>query len=238
MTAFELKAVKFKSLVKKNYDLIPEGLPRPTHGGFAFTLLGKRKSGKTNLICNMILSGYAKAFDSIIILNSTVFLDPTWESLKEAKRANNYFFDKVTNFTLLNILQKQKETYLDNPKKSATLLVLDDAGNFFCAKEAKKFVDISYSTARQYNCSILCSVQSVNMLTGLQLSNTQYWAIWSLDGKASKKIADDLSYHLTPRQFEQLLQKATQKKYEFLYVYPEADEDKDIFKRNFTEDFT
>ncbi|KAJ3051349.1 hypothetical protein HK097_007660 [Rhizophlyctis rosea] len=193
MTAFELKAVKFKSRVKRNYDMIPEGLPRPTHGGFAFTLLGKRKCGKTNLICNIILSGYAKAFDSIIILSPTVFLDPTWESLKEAKHANIYFSDKVTNFTLANILQKQKETYLDNPKKSATLLVLDDAGNFFRAKEAKK---------------------------------------------ASKKIADDLSYHLTPRQFEQLLQKATQKKYEFLYVNTEADEDKDIFKRNFTEDFT
>ena len=74
------------------------------------------------------------------------------------------------------------------------------------------------------------------MLTSLQLSNTQYWCVWSLDGRATKKISNELSYHLTPKEFDKVLKEATKEKYHFLYINGEAEKDDDIFKRNFTED--
>ncbi|KAJ3028975.1 hypothetical protein HDV00_009896 [Rhizophlyctis rosea] len=236
---FELKPVKFKPAVKRDYDMIADGLPRPSNGGFAFTLLGKRKSGKTNLICSMIIQGgYSKAFDNIIIVSPTVFLDRTCTSLislKGAREAEIFCTDQVNNDTLAAILKKQKRLFLTESEHSATLLILDDSGNFLKAKEARKYVDIYYSTARQYNCSILCSVQSVTMLTSLQLSNTQYWCVWSLDGRATKKIANELAFHLTPKQFDQALKEATKDKYSFLFVDGEAEDDADTFKKNFTE---
>ncbi|KAJ3030387.1 hypothetical protein HDV00_008951 [Rhizophlyctis rosea] len=235
---FKLEPVKFKPAVKRDYDMIPIGLPRPTSGGFAMTLLGKRKAGKTNLICSMILKGYSRAFDSIIIVSPTVFLDRTYtslQSIKGARQAKIWCTDQVTNETLQGIPEKQKQAYLTDPEHSATLVILDDSGNFLKAKEARKYVDIFYSTCRQYNCSIICSVQSVTMLTSLQLSNTQYWCIWALDGRATKKISNELSYHLTPKQFDAALKEATNQNYHFLYINGEADQDSDTFKMNFTE---
>ncbi|KAJ3030333.1 hypothetical protein HDV00_008973 [Rhizophlyctis rosea] len=217
---FELKPVKFKPAVKRDYDMIAEGLPRPSNGGFAFTLLGKRKSGKTNLICSMIIQGgYSKAFDNIIIVSPTVFLDRTYTSLKSlkgAREADIFCTNQVNNDTLAAILEKQKQLFLTDPEHSATLVILDDSGNFLKAKEAR-------------------NVQSVTMLTSLQLSNTQFWCVWALDGRATKKIANELAFHLTPKQFDQGLKEATKDKYSFLFVDGEAEDDADTFKKNFTE---
>lgn len=233
MGKFEVKPIKFKHAVNQNFSMIADGLPKPTRGGFACTLLGKRKSGKSNLVCNMILNGgYKKAFNSIVILSPTVFLDRTYTSLH--KLDNVLCSDKVNNETLENILQIQKGRYLSDPKNSSMLLVLDDSGPFFKTKEAKKQVEIYYSTARQYNCSIICCVQSVTMLTSIQFSNSSYWCIWALDNRALKKISNDLSCHLTPKEFEGLVRKATAKPYDFLFVDMDA-ESEGTFKKNFTE---
>lgn len=235
MAPFELKAIKFKPATKKKYDMIAEGLPRPTSGGFSLTYLAKRRSGKTNLFCNMLLNGgFAKAFDLIIIMSPTVHLDRTFTSLEKLK--NVMCTDDISNEMLAKILARQKATYLSDPDNSSLLLCLDDCGNFLKAKEARKMVDIFYSTARQYNCSICCSVQSVTMLTSCQLSNTQYWCIWDLDGRALKKIAQELCCHLTPKEFEIMLKKATHEKYSFLYINTEAENDSDVFKKNFTQE--
>jgi hypothetical protein len=232
---FELGAVKFKPAVTKSYDMIAIGLPRPTNGGFALTLLARRRSGKTNLVCKMILDGgYHKAFDNIIVMSPTVFLDATYTSLK--KLDNVWVTDQINNETFMNILMRQKDNFLKDPKHSATLLVLDDAGNHLRAKEARKLVDIFYSTARQYNLSIICNVQSVSMLTSLQLTNTQFWCIWSQDGRATKKLSNELACHLTPKQFEETLKKATSEPYSFLYIDTQAANDADTFKKNFTEE--
>lgn len=231
---FQVGPVKFKPAVTKDYGMIQEGLPRPTNGGFAFTLLGKRKAGKTNLVCRMILDGgYSKAFDNIIVMSPTVFLDRTYTSLK--KLDNVLVTDQVSNENLQNILSRQKDNFLEDPKHSATLLVLDDCGNHLRAKECRKLVDIFYSTARQYNMSIICNVQSVTMLTSLQLSNTQYWSIWALDGRAIKKISNELACHLTPKGFEETLKKATSQPYSFLYIDTQSAKDEDTFRKNFNE---
>ena len=138
---FQLKPVNFKPAVKRDYDMIAEGLPRPTSGGFALTLLGKRKSGKTNLICSMILEGgYSKAFDNICIISPTVILDRTYtslQSIKGARQAKIFCTDQVTNETLQAILEKRKQLYLTDPEHSATLVILDDSGNSLKAKEAR-----------------------------------------------------------------------------------------------------
>lgn len=235
MAPFELKPIKFKPATKKKYDMIAEGLPRPTSGGFSVTALGKRRAGKTNLLCNMILNGgYARAFDLIILISPTVHLDRTFTSL--AKLKNVMCTDDISNEMLSKILATQKQQFLSDPEHSSLLVCLDDCGNSLKAKEARKMVDIFYSTARHWNCSIFCNVQAVSMLTSLQLSNTDFWCIWDLDGRALKKISAELNCHLTSKEFEKTLKTATAEKYSFLYISVKAEDDADVFKKNFIED--
>lgn len=234
---YKVQPVKFKPKNKgKNFDKIPDGLPKPTSGGsgMSCTLVAKRKSGKTSLICDLLLNAsYAKCYSVVVLVSPTIFLDPQWQSLEKLK--NVVCSDDISNEFLEGLLKRQKETYMADPEWSM-LLVLDDCGGFLKSKTARRLVDSLYTTGRHYAVSCIVTCQSVTQLTSTQLSNTQFWLFWAVDGRALKKISQELSCHLSPKEFEEVLKKATRKKYDFLFINLEASSDDLIFRKNFTED--
>jgi len=83
-------------------------------------------SGKTNLIINLLNRKvfYRKKFDYIILISSTVAIDPLWKRAKGIDEAYEGYNDSI----IVNLIQRQKDT-LEKEGREETpnvLLILDD----------------------------------------------------------------------------------------------------------------
>lgn len=94
---------------------------------FSMLIVAPMGSGKTNLICNLILKHYKGYFHKILICSPTVYNDEKWDVVKETK----------------NVLVENKELdkYLNNKEKPDGKLpkIVHKSGESIIKKEEKKF---------------------------------------------------------------------------------------------------
>jgi len=220
-----------KRIPKKHYDKLPFPLMQPH---YFCTVIGRRKSGKTMCVVRLILDYYKHAFDYIIVVSPTWKTDDTWQALGKLKELKEkvMFTDAIENETIINILERQKQLVMHDPKHSRLLLVIDDCGSSLRGKELRKAVNTCASTLRHFNASCFLMAQSILQLDGVQVTNSTQLLIYAQDQRAIRKISADLCFHKGQKWFEEFVTECTKEKYSFAFIDTEKDGD-EMFRQNF-----
>ncbi|KAJ3029266.1 hypothetical protein HDV00_009678 [Rhizophlyctis rosea] len=212
-TQFQIELLPWKS--KRTPKDLPVPLPQP--GKICWTLLGKRQSGKTLLLCNLIRA-YRRQMDPIVILSPTLHLDPKWESVSHYD--NVVGSDRVNDDVLYGIVQMQKERFdKEHPEDYQCLLVVDDAGNDFRRANLRQMMNVLYTTFRHYGGNLICGIQSPQHMESTQISNSTQWCIWDTNQRSLKKIATDLATsRMSEKALEEYIRENTKPLYSFVFI--------------------
>ena len=210
---FKIELLPWKS--KRTPKELP--YPLPQAGSICWTLLGKRQSGKTLLLVNLVRA-YQKKMDLIVLLAPTLHLDPKWKAVSHYD--NVIGSDQVNNDVLAQIVQAQKERFdREHPEDYQCLLIVDDAGNDFRRAKLRQMMNVLYTTFRHYGGNRICGVQSLQHMESTQISNSSQWCIWDTNQRQLKKIATDLATsRITEKQLEEFIKENTKKLYSFVFI--------------------
>lgn len=212
----DLKILQVKKANKMNeYPKIKKPLPAPP---FTLALLAPTKSGKSNLIVNLLKNsyfGYDDIFNEIYYISPTVNLDDTLKSISEDdeiikidEEEDLKFLDDILNDIVKNQKSKSKE------EREPILIVLDDCLDYL--KKSKR-LDSLPSYSRHYNISIIITSQVYNALpTKLRKNASAYLIARIYNYKDLQNIEEEIGANF--HNFRENYDIATKEKYNFLFV--------------------
>lgn len=201
----------------KRHPLVPPDLPSPP---FAITILAKRSSGKTALICGMIQDIFARVFSEVIILSNTAAYDQTIEAFsKQTKHKNILIMDDVSNESISAIVTAQRER-LDRGEKKDILIFCDDAGDSAQSKNLALELSKLYTRGRHDRVSLAVSIQSISsQLSRKMKSNSSHWIVYKASADDFKVISRVLaSAFATEKETFDYLTTVTAKQYSFAFI--------------------
>lgn len=183
----------------------------PNHSFLGLTIGGVR-SGKTNLLINLIYQGYINAFDQIYFFSPNVHNDDIFQN-NVAIDDNIIKFDQdFENIDLYvsSIVDSQKE--IDKEDRKPILIILDDILGFI---KDRSFISNFCSRYRQLKISLLFSIQNFRKLPPSIRTNAS-WIIFfkTYNQKELEKIEEELA-HIP--DFLHHWNTATDEKYSFLF---------------------
>ena len=207
-------------LVKKKYKAdeypkIKHPLPKPP---FCLALVAPTKSGKSNLIVNLLKNpyfGYDEIFEETYYISPTVNIDDTLKAISEDTDIIKIddedelrYLDDILNDIVKNQKAKPKE------EREPVLIVLDDCLDYL--KKSKKLNSLpSYS--RHYNISIIITTQIYNALPmGLRKNCSAYLIARIYNNKDLQNIEEEIGANF--HDFKTNYDKATKEKYSFLFI--------------------
>jgi hypothetical protein len=165
--------------------------PLPECGKVCWVMLGRRQSGKTLQLIN-IVRAYKRSMDLICILSPTVYLDPKWKAV--TKYDNVMVSSKVDNETLAAIVEMQEQRYdPKHPKEYQCLVIVDDAGNDFRRAKLRQQMNEYFTTLRHRGGNLIVAVQSITHLESTQVTNAMQWSVWDTNKRALTKFSNDVS---------------------------------------------
>lgn len=190
-------------------------LPKPP---FSLVLIAPTKSGKSNIIVNLLKNsyfGYDDVFDEIYYISPTVGIDDTLKSINEddniikiSEEDDLKFLDDILNDIVKNQKSKAKE------EREPVLIVLDDCLDYL--KKSKR-LDSLPSYSRHYNISIIITTQVYNALpTKLRKNASCYLIARIYNNKDLQNIEEEIGANFS--DFKANYDKATKEKYSFLFV--------------------
>jgi GTPase SAR1 family protein len=190
-------------------------LPKPP---FSLVLIAPTKSGKSNIIVNLLKNsyfGYDDVFDEIYYISPTVGIDDTLKSINEddniikiSEEDDLKFLDDILNDIVKNQKAKPKE------EREHVLIILDDCLDYL--KKSKR-LDSLPSYSRHYKISIILSTQVYNALPTKLRKNVNCFIISKIyNNKDLTNIEEELGANY--KDFKENYNKATEKKYDFLFV--------------------
>ena len=212
----DLKILQVKKLYKADeFPKIKHPLPKPP---FTMCLVAPTKSGKSNLIVNLLKNsyfGYDDVFDEIYYISPTVTIDETLRSINEDddiikidEEDDLKYLDDILNDIVKNQKAKPKE------EREPVLICLDDCLDYL--KKSKR-LDTLPSTNRHYNISIIITTQVYNALpTKLRKNASCYLIARIYNNKDLQNIEEEIGANF--HDFKTNYDKATKDKYSFLFV--------------------
>jgi len=212
----DLKILQVKKLYKaEEFPKIKHPLPKPP---FTMALVAPTKSGKSNLIVNLLKNsyfGYDDVFDEIYYISPTVGIDETLRSINEDddiikidEEDDLKYLDDILNDIVKNQKSKAKE------EREPVLIVLDDCLDYL--KKSKR-LDSLPSYSRHYNISIIITTQVYNALpTKLRKNASCYLIARIYNNKDLQNIEEEIGANFS--DFKANYDKATKEKYSFLFV--------------------
>lgn len=212
----DLKILQVKKLYKADeYPKIKHPLPKPP---FSMALVAPTKSGKSNLIVNLLKNsyfGYDDVFKEIYYISPTVGIDETLRSINEDDdiiKIDDEDELKYLDDILNDIVKNQKAK--DKEEREPVLIVLDDCLDYL--KKSKR-LDALPSYSRHYNISIIITTQVYNALpTKLRKNVSCYLIARIYNNKDLQNIEEEIGANFS--DFKTNYDKATKEKYSFLYV--------------------
>tara|TARA_R110000824_G_scaffold31496_8_gene102449 strand:+ start:105 stop:821 length:717 start_codon:yes stop_codon:yes gene_type:complete len=203
--------VKDEELVNKFEGLHPH-LPQPPS---LLLIIGSVRSGKSNLVVNMLCSPemYKDRFDEVYIISNTLNADP------KGKLLNKYFSceDHYDDTMIEAIIEKQK-SYSDLERDNIAIF-LDD----ILTKDFKKsnYVSFLATRFRHYGIGLLAfTTQSFRAVSGLIRNNaTDIIIMKQQNQKELEKVIEEFGdLFSTGDNFKKLYNEAMKEKYSFLYL--------------------
>lgn len=196
---------------------------------FTCFICAMRRSGKTNLIYNIIKQVASKRTTAIIIIGSTVNKDATWKAITEFLRENKYRFFTAESLTsngesLLSALLEE----LSGPDNSNYLVILDDLSSELKDPVLTCFIKKS----RHYNIRLVISSQYYNDLLPAARQQLEYFILYrNIENFKLEEIHRNANIAVDFPTFLRIYRDATETKYNFLFI----DKLNDEMRKNFSE---
>jgi len=223
----DLTVLKVKDFKKKTHILDKELHPNlPVHP-FLMVISSSPRSGKTNLLLNMVASSNyynirdkedEPYFDTVYWISPTQNFDIQTKSV--LKKLDNVTqiddLDDIKNLDLVikNICDGQKELNDKEEPMKRILIVIDDCVSFL------EPIAVISSKYRHYGVSIIISLQKYTKCPLLIRTCMGHFITFKQNnGKEREKITEEIGDSFCPpKEFENILQKVTAEKYNFLYL--------------------
>jgi len=176
-------------------------------------LIGKRRSGKSFLLVEMLNSAYfKKRFKHVFLFSPTVQLDKTWRSLNNK---NITFFDTFKEEEIQDILEMQKLIHEDD--RQEILIILDDFSERLKAKH-NSILNKLATKGRHFKASYIFTSQKYNSVPTIIRNNSDQLIFFQISNNLEfKTIVDENSNRNLKVSFEDLLSYSTNE-YNYLLV--------------------
>lgn len=203
---------------------------------FSMMITGSSGSGKTNLMINIMTRPelYGKYFHRIAIFSPTAgSADDMYKKLGPIPKEN--FIATMTPDHLESIIDHRKKLIEEKgiewvAKNDRMVLILDDVvaeRNFLESPEALKM----FALLRHYLCSVIVMVQSYNKLPrALRLNANAIMVFPSLQSEIAVLKDEITPPGISKKDFEKVIEYATDGRYDFLYINRHADPGKRVRK--------
>jgi len=169
--------------------------PLPKEINFIYVMVGKRGSGKSNLLLNALEHKifYKNYFDNIIFISPTARNDKKFSDLVEEVEEMNNFYDDLDEDFLTEIIDKIK-AFNDNFKKKRdprNLLIFDDCIHMLPKSTQKSKLHEIITTNRHLKTSLIITSQRFKNINTLIRSNLDMISFFKNDNIIEKKLFCD-----------------------------------------------
>lgn len=215
-----------KKTTQKGFGNTPGWNLFPAENPFIY-IVGKRSSGKTVLLLNM-LARMTSPGDVVLVISSTYEVDDTWRQIEAVLRHKKVRFENVEvlvgsdpltgiksdNGALLRkTLRKQKEEGVKIPR---TFVILDDL-------EQSQLRSPSFNalakTARHYRISLILATQYAFDIAPQARAQVDFCLLFpKIAIKKIKSLRNDFDIDLPEEQFVKLYKAVTAEPHDFLYI--------------------
>jgi hypothetical protein len=190
-------------------------------------------SGKTNLIVNLLNRRpfYRKKFDKIVLISSTVAIDPMWARAKGIDEAYESYNDKA----VVDLIESQKKELEENERSEVpnVLLILDDVIDQI-PKTSSALNSLSMRL-RHYKVTCWITTQKFNRLPVALRNQVQYWILFKTAIKNElerESIAREVGSMVSEKTFMKIWEAVGEHNYNFLVVHIRSPDHK-MFRREF-----
>jgi DNA helicase HerA-like ATPase len=178
-------------------------------------LVGKRRSGKTNLLIKMLNSAYfINNFDKVFIFSPTIELDETWNSVRDYPTKRDLIkFDKFDESVIDDILQLQKTS------DESSLIIIDDFAEKLKGKRGNVLEQLA-TKGRHFNTSFIFTSQKYNAVPTIIRNNVDEIIFFRVSNNLELKTIVDENDNKDLKNvggFENLLLSNT-KDYDYLLI--------------------
>ena len=209
---------KFKFTGDGSYDTIPK--PLPQQGGFAMLIIGKPRSGKTNLLLNLTTKAHKnfnRKFDKVYLFSpsvNTMENDP-FELLPDEQK-----FEVATEDNLLSVLSDIKDT------GEKVLLILDDCISDIRGKGKSEienllhriFFNRRHLAGKGGSLSIIATSQTYNKIDPKLRKTASHLVFFENKNKKELDSIFEEVILIPKKEFYDVLRYIFDKKYQFMYV--------------------
>lgn len=199
---------------KKDQAKCNELLPQPP---FLLTIVAPRKSGKTNLLLDMLLDEdkYCKKFDIIIIWSRTFHHDSKWKNIKLPEGSVFTVFNEDEAETLMKVAEHVAERKVVN-----ALFIFDDMITDGIMNPHRMGVLESIAVrGRHANVSLIIITQQYMALTSAVRNNSTNTVVFRIrNGDELEKVARENRESLSVDEFFDLYNYATNEPFSFLHI--------------------
>lgn len=209
---------KFKFTCDDADDTIPK--PLPQQGGFAMLIIGKPRSGKTNLLLNLTTKAHKnfnRKFDKVYLFSpsvNTMENDP-FELLPDEQK-----FEIATEENLLSVLSEIKDT------GEKVLLILDDCISDIRGKGKSEienllhrvFFNRRHLAGKGGSLSIIATSQTYNKIDPKLRKTASHLVFFENKNKKELDSIFEEVILIPKKEFYDVLRYIFDKKYQFMYV--------------------
>ena len=169
----------------------------------AMLIVGKRRSGKTKLLIEMLNSKYfKKKFDVIYLFSPTILIDDAWDALKNKKVI---FYDEYNEDTLDKIFMLQSKT--PNKEREHQLIILDDFAEKLKGHRGNALERLA-TKGRHFKLSFIFTTQKYNMTPTTIRNNVDEIIFFRVSNNQELKTIEE-EFNTRKLDFGELLDYAT-----------------------------
>jgi hypothetical protein len=197
----------------------------------SYTLvIGCGNSGKTLLLVS-VLEQLKSVFKNKLLVFTSSYSNTMADSVK---RLHGKMYDTLLNDSgqdrIALLLEHQKKLKEAGKKLLPVLIILDDFITDPSFNKRRGTLTKLFTQGRHYNVSIVITSQSFKLLPSAIRKLAHYFILFSTaNSKEKKSICEELNTFLPEREFTELFEKATSKRFDFLFI----DGKKDRYLQNF-----
>jgi len=212
-------------------------------------ILAPSGSGKTVLLSNIIVNLYKGCFERIYVFSPSIGVDDTLNPIIEYQKKHLETNDDKLYFTeyheedLINILDQQKSV-IEYQKKTkqrklhSILIIIDDMADDSKFSRSSKTLHTLFIRGRHFGISVLVSSQKYNALSPIIRVNALSLIVFKLRNyQELDTVMTENSAVLDKKLLLEIYKKATEEKYNFLYIDLAAKNINEMFYYNFTHRF-
>lgn len=209
---------KFKFTCDDADDTIPK--PLPQQGGFAMLIMGKPRSGKTNLLLNLTTKAHKnfnRKFDKVFLFSPSVHTmenDP-FELLPDEQK-----FEVATEANLMSVLDEIRDT------GDKVLLILDDCISDIRGKGKSEienllhriFFNRRHLAGKGGSLSIIATSQTYNKIDPKLRKTASHLIFFENKNKKELDSIFEEVILIPKKEFYDTLRYIYDKKYQFMYI--------------------